>query len=118
MVMRDNRRIGVWIIGVSSDERIELYWRSDAIGSGPALSYHVAGRELLRFDLVYPPHKHDARERDAPRHYYPEGLSIEEYVELVISDLAVAAPAAGAAASAVRDGIISRCKIGRPAFEP
>jgi hypothetical protein len=67
--------------------RIEIYWRSDDLGDGPCMSIYVGGREIVRFDLFDPAHKHLRRQPYQPRIYYPEGLSRIEYIRLALADL-------------------------------
>ena len=116
--MRDHVRTGVWTIDVDGTERLELYWRKDDFGVGPALSFHRGDREVLRFDFLHPAHVHRASEQDAPRHYYPPDLPMRDYVAMAIAEIAAESAAAGAVAASNQDEITRRCQTGQPAFEP
>lgn len=67
--------------------RVEVYWRADESGCGPCMSVYIGKKERLRCDLFDPAHVHYGTVHGAPRNYYPEGLSREEYIALAIEDL-------------------------------
>lgn len=77
--------------------RIEVYWRADDLGCGPCMSLYVGGRERMRFDLFDPAHWHHASTKGAPRAYYPPGLTLAEYAERAMADLAENYPPAARA---------------------
>jgi hypothetical protein len=96
-MMLKNKRYDVRSVRLGG-YRLEVYWRCDALGDGPCMSLHVAGREHARFDLFDPAHKHLYRHAHQPRVYYPPGKTLAEYIDLAIADLVKIHPQAQRAA--------------------
>lgn len=86
--MKDWPRSDVRRRWLSSTTRIEVYNRADELGRGRCMSFYVRGREELRFDLFTPAHMHLRKERNSPRRYFPSGLTLAQYVDLVLDELA------------------------------
>lgn len=79
-----------WLQNAGRNLSVTAYVRKDDLGSGPSFSLYRGTLELARFDLfvagVSGAHYHRARERGQPRHYYPPGLTLGEYLDLAIAD--------------------------------
>lgn len=70
--MTDQPRLNLAVFE-AEETRIEAYWRDDELAVGPALSLHVGGVEVMRFDLdPDQPHEH-WNHGDQERIYYPPG---------------------------------------------
>ena len=101
-----------WFQNAGRNLSVVAYVRRDDLGSGPAFSLYRGTVELARFDLFVADalgmngaHYHLARERDQPRHYYPPGLTLGEYLDLAIADLVRTYPAAAGAVGWIRQQI-------------
>lgn len=85
---------------------VVAYVRRDEFGTGPSFSLYRKSVEIARFDL-FPvgAHRHRAVEPGQPRHYYPPGLTLAEYLDLAIADLVRDFPAAAGAVGWIRQQI-------------
>lgn len=103
---RHHRR---WLQNAGRNLSVAAYVRRDEFGHGPAFSLYRGSIELARYDLfvgvgdgVNGAHYHYAREPRQPRHYYPPGLTLAEYLDLAIADLVRDYPAAAGAVGWIR----------------
>ena len=98
-----------WYQNAVRNLSVVAYVRRDDLGSGPAFSLYRGTVELARFDLFVSDalgtngaHYHFAREPRQPRHFYPAGLTLGEYLDLAIADLVRLYPSAAGAVGWIR----------------
>ena len=74
---------------IQEDVLLQLYWRDDAGGRGPAASLYVYDDEIMRFDCFGGDNGHchfNLRQTRGRRWMYPEG-SFEDHIQQSIFDL-------------------------------
>ena len=68
---------------IQENVRLEVYWRDDRAGRGPAASLYVYDDEVLRLDCFDGDQGHchvNIRQNKGHRWYYPEG-TVQQHIE-------------------------------------
>jgi hypothetical protein len=83
LITEQQPRFDLVRLPVQDGVHIEVYWRSDDQGQGPAASLYVKGVEVLRLDCFGGDQGHmhiNAKGRVAKRWYFPEG-TVADHIE-------------------------------------
>lgn len=84
-----NQKHDMVVYPIQDDVRLEVYWRDDAGGRGPAASLYVYDDEIMRFDCFGGDNGHchfNLRQTRGRRWMYPEG-SFQDHIKQSLFDL-------------------------------
>lgn len=84
-----NQKHDMVVYPIQDDVRLEVYWRDDVGGRGPAASLYVYDDEIMRFDCFGGDNGHchyNLRQTRGRRWMYPEG-SFQDHIKQSLFDL-------------------------------